>query len=114
MIWQTAQEVLPVPSFPEPEALSIRVVVTHRRVSVRRPMEVQLHELLQIRPDDLVGVDEDDLFEVHREEDVEEQDLVRPDDALFLRLCAEPRWPLVSNQLVLETILGREVGEEFL
>ena len=103
-----------MPSRAEPEFLSIRAVVTHRRISVRRSIEVQLQELLQIRLDNLAGVDENDLLQVHWEEDVEEQDLVRPDVALLLRPCTGPRWPLASNQLVLKAILEREVGEEFL
>lgn len=54
--------------------------------------------------DDLVGVDEDDLVHGQREEDVQEEDLVSPDDALLLRLLVEPARPLVLDQLVLEAV----------
>ena len=67
-------------------------------------MQVEVHELLQVRADDLVRVNEDDLLEVHREEHVQEQDLVRPYDPLFLCLRAQPRWPLVCHELVLESV----------
>lgn len=90
MIRQTAQEVLPVTCLPEPEAFGIKVVIAHGGISVWCAMEIQIHELLQVRPNDLIGVDEENFLEVHGEKDVEEQDFVRPDDALFLRLCAKP------------------------
>lgn len=114
MIWQTTQEVLPVARLPESEALRVRIVIAHRRVSVRSAMEIQIDELLEIRSDNLVSVNEEDLLEVHREEDVEEEDLVRPDDPLLLLLRAEPRRPLVRDELVLESVLSSEVRDELL
>ena len=77
-------------------------------------MEVELHKLLEVCADDLVGVDEDDLLEVHGEEHVEEEDLVRPDDPLLLLLCAEPGRPFVCHELVLEVVRFGEVWNEFL
>ena len=43
-----------------------------------------------------------------------EEDLVRPDDPLFLGLRAEPGGPFVRNELVLEAVLGSEVRDDFL
>ena len=53
-------------------------------------MKIQIYELLKVRSDNLIGVDEDDFLEVYREKNVEEENLVRPDNSLFLLLCAEP------------------------
>ena len=114
MIWQTTQEVLPVTRLPKPEALRVRIVIAHRRVAVRSAMQIQIDELLEIRSDNLISVNEEDLLEVHREEDVEEEDLVRPDDPLLLLLRAEPRGPFVRDELVLEPIFGGKVRDEFL
>ena len=114
MIRESLQEVVPVTRLPEAESFGIRVVISHRRVPVRRAMQVQVHELLQICANNLVGVDENDLLEVHREKDVKEQYLVRPDDTLLLLLRAEPRGPFVRDELVLEPIFGGEVRDEFL
>lgn len=114
MIRPALQEVLPIARFPEPESLHIGVVISHRRVPIRRTMQVQVDELLQVRPYDLVCVDENNLLQVHREEHVEEEDLVRPDDALLLLLRAQPRRPLVRHELIVEVVRFREVWQEFL
>ncbi len=114
MIRQTTEEVLPVAHLPESEALRIRIVVAHRRVSIWSAVKVKLDELLEVRPDNLVGIDENDLLQVHRKEHVEEQDLVRPDDALLLLLCTEPRWPLVRDELILAAVLCCEVRDKLL
>lgn len=60
----------------------------------------------------LISVDEDDLLDVEGEEDVEEEDLVAPDDALLLLLLMEPARPLVLDQLVLECVLFGHVRQE--
>lgn len=52
----------------------------------------------------LVGVHKQELVDDQREEHVQEEDLVAPDDALLLRLLVEPPGPLILNQLVLETV----------
>lgn len=62
----------------------------------------------------LISIDENDLLDVEREEDVEEENLITPDDALFLRLLVEPTWPLVLHQLVLEPVLLGQHGKEVL
>lgn len=90
MIRQSFQEISPISRLPEPEALHFRVIITHRGIAIRSTMQVEIDQLLQIRPHDLICIDEDDLLEVHGEEHVEEQDLVRPDDTLFLLLGAQP------------------------
>ena len=53
----------------------------------------------------LVGVDVDDLLDAEREEHVEEEDLVAPDDALLLRLLRQPLGPLVRDVAHLEAVL---------
>lgn len=60
-------------------------------------MQIQLYQLLQICPDNLVSVDEYDLLEVHREQNVEKQDFVCPNDALLFLLSTQPRGPLVCD-----------------
>lgn len=77
-------------------------------------MEIEVNKLFQIRTDNLVCVDENDLLEIHRKEDVEEKDFVCPNDALLLLLCAQPRRPFVSHELILEVICLSEVWNEFL
>lgn len=77
-------------------------------------MQVQVHELFQICSDDLIRVDEDDFLQVHRKEHVQEEDLVRPDDALLLLLCAEPGRPFVCDELVFEVVRLGKVWDEFL
>ena len=114
MIRETTQEVGPVACLPEPEALGVRVVVTHRRVPIGCAVKVKVHKFLKIRAHDLISVDEENLLQVHWEEHIEEEDLVRPDDPLFLGLRAKPGRPLVRNELVLEAVLGSEVRDEFL
>lgn len=47
----------------------------------------------------LIGVDVDDFVHVKRKEDVEEQDLVAPDNPLLLALATKPLWPLVRHEL---------------
>lgn len=92
MVWPAAKRVLPVPGLPESETLHFRPVVTHRRIAVHVSSKVEVHKLLHVHPDDLIctsgagrghgltalltGIDEDDLVEVHWEQDIEEEDLV--------------------------------------
>ena len=54
-------------------------------------LQVHVPQLGDIGPDDLVRVHEDDLAQREREQHVQEQDLVCPDDALLLRLQAVQR-----------------------
>ena len=54
-------------------------------------LHVELPELGKVGAADLVGVCKDDLAQRQREEHVQEQDLVRPDDALLLRLQPQRR-----------------------
>ncbi len=64
-----------------PAALALALTLTH--------LEVHVPELGDVGADDLVRVQEDDLLQAQREQDVQEQDLVRPDQALLLCLRAE-------------------------
>ena len=54
-------------------------------------LQVHVPQLSDIGPDDLVRVHEDDLAQREREQHIQEQDLVCPDDALLLRLQAGQR-----------------------
>ena len=114
MVGFPPKEILPVPSLPEPESLHSLVIVTHRGVTVRGAMEIQIDELFQVGTNDLVCVDEYNLLEVHGEKNVQEKNLVAPNDPLLFPLSPEPGRPLVCDELILETILLREVRYEFL
>lgn len=71
-------------------------------------------ENIQVRPNDLVSVDEGDFVEVNGEKDVQEENLVAPNGVLLLALRPEPRRPFVSDEFVLEAIILRKVRDEFL
>ena len=98
MVGPPAEVVLPEALLPEAEPLHLGVGVAKGRVGVGRAVEVELPELAQVGADDLVRVAEDDLLEAEREEDVEEEDLVGPGDALLLRLLVQPGGPLVGDK----------------
>lgn len=63
---------------------------------------------------DLIRVDEYDLLDVQRKQDVQEENFVAPDDPLLFRLLVKPTWPLVLDQLVFETVIFRHSGKEIL
>jgi hypothetical protein len=71
----------------------------------RCALQIKIPELFQIRAHDLIGIDVNDLVDVEREEDVEEQNLVAPNNALLLRLPSQPLGPLVRNELNFESKL---------
>lgn len=77
-------------------------------------MQIKVNQFFQVRADDLICVNEDDFLQVHREQYIKEQDLVCPNDPLFLFLSAQPRGPFVSHELILKAILLREVWNKFL
>jgi hypothetical protein len=77
-------------------------------------MKIQIYEFLQVRSNNLIGVYENDFLETHREQDIKEQDLVSPNDALLLLLGSKPRWPFVGDQLVLEFVFFSQMWNEFL
>ncbi len=95
MVRAPSQVILPVPSLPKAETFDFWAAVTHGRVAVHGSLEVHVYELLQIRADDLVGIDKYDLVQVERKEDVQEKNLVAPNLSLFLFLSSEPVWPFV-------------------
>ena len=66
-------------------------MVAHRHIAIWRAVKVKVNKLLQVHTHNLINVNsEDDLLEVHREENIKEKNLVSPDDALFLLLRSEP------------------------
>lgn len=52
----------------------------------------------------LVGIHEDDLVHCQREQNIQEEDFVSPDNALLLSLLVEPTGPLVLYQFILKAI----------
>lgn len=77
-------------------------------------MEVKVHEFFEVCAYDLISVDEKNFLEVHGEENVQEKDLVSPNNTLLLGLCSEPGWPFVSDEFILESVFLGHVGNEFL
>jgi len=108
------KEVLPISCLPESESFHRLVIVAHRSIAVWSTLEIQINKLLQVGTNDLVSVDEDDLLEVHGEKDIQEENLVAPNDPLLLALRPKPGWPLVRDEFILEAILLRKVRDEFL
>ena len=70
MVGPTTQEILPISRFPEAEAFHVVIIITHRRISIWRSMQVQINQLFQISTNDLICVHKYDLVKVHREEHV--------------------------------------------
>jgi hypothetical protein len=62
----------------------------------------------------LIRVDEDHARHVQREQHVQEQDLVGPDDALLVRLLVQPVRPLVRDKLILKAVLLCHGGNDAL
>lgn len=62
----------------------------------------------------LVRIDEDDLTQVHREEDIQEENLVAPDNTLLLLLVVQPARPLIRNQLDARVVSLAEERRELL
>ena len=62
----------------------------------------------------MIRVDEENLFDVQRKHDVEEQDFVAPDDPLLLLLLVQPSRPLVLDVLVVEPVPSRIFWQKFL
>lgn len=104
VIRKTLQEFLPISRLPEAEALHLHIVVAHRSICVWSAVYIEVDQFLEVGPDDLISVDEDNLLQIHGEENIQEQDLVSPNDTLFFLLCPQPRWPLVGHELVLEAV----------
>lgn len=86
MVRLPSEMVLPVPLIPESISVHLRSVTAERGVCQRFPLQVHVPQLCQIRPGNLVGIDIDDLVYVEREKNVQEEDLVRPDQTLLLSL----------------------------
>eukprot|EP00968_Pinguiococcus_pyrenoidosus_P029322 scaffold8485_cov277-Pinguiococcus_pyrenoidosus.AAC.8 len=84
VVWKASKVVLPVARAPELVAQRLLPGRAEGRVAVRSSLEVHIPQLLEIAPDDLIGVDVDDLLHVQGEEHVQEEDLVPPDDPLLL------------------------------
>ena len=62
----------------------------------------------------LVSINKYDLLNAEGKENIQEEDLVAPDQALLLSLGNEPAWPSILNQLILKTIFLCHVWDEVL
>jgi len=103
---------LPVALLPESEALHLFLGVAERRVAVRSAFEIDVSEFGEVGLDNLIGVDENDFLYVEGEEDVEEKDLVAPNDTLLFGLVMEPARPLVLDKFVVKVVFLGVVGQE--
>mmetsp|Transcript_14295 Transcript_14295/g.38881 ORF Transcript_14295/g.38881 Transcript_14295/m.38881 type:complete len:354 (-) Transcript_14295:2383-3444(-) len=108
-----SQMALPVALFPKPEPLDVGVRVTHRHKTVHIPFQISVPQLSDICAHHLIGVNKDDLGHVHGEENVQEKNLVRPNESLFLALRIQPGRPLVGDKINLEVVSLRHDGDEF-
>ena len=109
MVGFPAEEVRPVALLPETETFHFSAGIAHRGEAVGRVFEVVGDQIVHVCADDLVCVNEDDFVQGEGEEDVEEEDFVAPDFALFFVLGAEPVWPFVGDHFVGEVVFAREV-----
>lgn len=73
-----------------------------------------LVSVLRFLRTNLVSIYEEDLIDSQREQHVQEEDLITPNNSLLLRLLVQPAGPVVLDKLVLETILLRHVWDELL
>lgn len=62
----------------------------------------------------LIRIHKEELVHSQREEHVEEQNLIAPNDPLLFCLLVKPTWPFILHQLILETILLCHIWNEFL
>eukprot|EP00966_Prymnesium_polylepis_P296152 6840799-Prymnesium_polylepis.1 len=109
-----AERRLPEARLPEAKAgrLRVRVGAAEGCHADGRAAQVEVPQVAHVALHDLVGVNVEHLAHALREEDVEEEDLVAPDEPLLLRLQAQPRRPAVLHQLDLDPIAhrGRELA----
>ena len=112
VVGEAFEEVLPVALFPEAESFHFGARVAHWCETIRGTLEIVVDEFHHVCSDDLVRIDEDHLVKRKWKEDVQKQDLVTPDLALFLGLGTEPMWPFKRDQFVFETILCCDVREK--
>lgn len=73
-----------------------------------------LVSVLRFLRTNLVSIYEEDLIDSQREQHVQEEDLITPNNSLLLRLLVQPAGPVILDQLVLETILLCHVWDELL
>mmetsp|Transcript_38982 Transcript_38982/g.87170 ORF Transcript_38982/g.87170 Transcript_38982/m.87170 type:complete len:261 (+) Transcript_38982:525-1307(+) len=97
--------VLPVARAPELVAEGLLARGAEGGVGVGLALEVEAPELGQVAAHRLVRVHVDHPRYVQREEHVQKQDLVAPDDALLRGLLPEPARPLVRDEAHLEAVL---------
>jgi hypothetical protein len=114
VIWFSLQPIFPESLFPEPESLDFCSRITHGGISVRGAMQVQIHQSLQIRPNNLIGIHKNHFIQIEGEQDVQEKNLVSPYRSLFLPLTTKPVRPFIRHELVIKTELIRQQRNEFL
>lgn len=89
-------------------------MLTFFRSSGKRPSILRILYAQRTKNFETLNPRNANLLQVQREEDVQKEDLVRPDDALLLRLLVQPGRPLVRHQLVLKAVLAGHVRDEIL
>ena len=99
--------VLPEALLPKAEALHVAIGVAKGGVAVGSSLQVHGPQFLQVAADDLISVTENYFLQVEWEENVQEEDFIGPDDALFFCLLVQPCWPFVRHKPVY-IYLGKE------
>jgi hypothetical protein len=61
---------------------------THWCITVRSTLQIKINQLFQVGSHDLIRVHKNDFLQVHGEKDIQEQNLVSPNDTLLFLLCA--------------------------
>lgn len=78
----TAEMVFPEALLPEPVPVHVFVVVAERRVCIRGALEVHIHQLSQVGPDDLIRVDKHHLRGKARQTSADGEGCRDPPEAL--------------------------------
>lgn len=112
MIRAASQGGLPIACLPKSEALHLLSVITHGRVPVHVPFEINIDKLFHVDAHDLIwctsaaiqmsseieltGVDKDHFVQIHGEQDVQKEDLVPDTSAGAVHCLNIPLTPRLS------------------
>jgi hypothetical protein len=77
----------------------------HYQKKLSAHLQVHVVELRQISADDLIRVHKDHARHIKWKEDIQEENLVSPYDALLVCLLVEPVGPLICDKLVVKAVL---------
>lgn len=76
MVRSSSQRFFPIPALPESETFHLLSAVTHRRIAVNPSMQIDIHQLLHVSANNLVGINKDNFVKRHREKNIEEKDFI--------------------------------------